>query len=66
MRDLAEYLEAGMKVNRKEVAGNGFGPRAGAGALTVKNKRMKVWWVPSAAIDKAPVLDIPELPDHEM
>ena len=67
MRDLAEYLERrGMKVNRKEVAEWIRSLGGEPVPLTVKNKRMKVWWVPSAAIDKAPVLDIPELPDHEM
>ena len=55
-----------MKVNRKEVAEWIRSLGGEPVQLTVKSKRMKVWWVPSAAIDKAPVLDIPELPDHEM
>ena len=58
MKELAKFLERhGMKVNRKEVAEWIRSLGGEPVQLTVKNKRMKVWWVPSAAIDKTPVLD---------
>jgi len=68
MPALAKFLEReGMrKVDRKEIA---TWIRALGGQpqnLTIKNKRTRCWWVPSDAVDEAPELTPPDLPEPEI
>jgi hypothetical protein len=68
MGPLATFLErAGMrKVDRKEIA---TWIRALGGErqnLTIKNKRTRCWWVPSDAVDEAPELASPDIPESEI
>ncbi|MHC2672757.1 hypothetical protein ACVI1J_004920 [Bradyrhizobium diazoefficiens] len=65
MAALATFLErAGMrKVDRKDIAtwirALGGGPQN----LTIKNYRKRCWWVPSDAVDEAPELHVPTMPE---
>ena len=65
MAPLATCLErAGMrKVDRKEIAtwirALGGEPQG----LTIRNKRTRCWWVPSDAVDEAPELPTPDMPE---
>jgi hypothetical protein len=65
MGPLATFLERkGMrKVERKDIAtwirALGGGPQG----LTIKNHRQRCWWVPSDAIDEAPELAPPDIPE---
>jgi len=68
MGALAKFLEReGMrKVDRKEIA---TWIRALGGErqnLTIKNKRTRCWWVPSDAVDEAPELASPDIPESEI
>jgi hypothetical protein len=65
MSALAKFLEKeGMrKVERKEIA---VWIRARGGEpqnLTIKNNRKRCWWVPSDAVDEAPELAPPDMPE---
>jgi hypothetical protein len=64
MRALASFLERErMKVDRKEIA---TWIRALGGEpqnLTIKNHRIRCWWVPSDAVDEAPELSPPNMPE---
>jgi hypothetical protein len=56
-------MERMRNVDRKEIAtwirALGGGPQG----LTIKNKRTRCWWVPSDAVDEAPELAPPEIPE---
>jgi hypothetical protein len=68
MAPLATLLEReGMRnVDRKEIAtwirALGGEPQS----LTIKNKRTRCWWVPSDAVDEAPELTPPDMPEPEI
>ena len=68
MGALAQFLEReGMRnVDRKEIAtwirALGGEPQS----LTIKNHRTRCWWVPSDAVDEAPELDTPDIPEPGM
>jgi hypothetical protein len=65
MGALAKFLEIEKmrNVDRKEIAtwirALGGGPQN----LTIKNNRKRCWWVPSDAVDEAPELAAPDLPE---
>jgi hypothetical protein len=65
MGPLEKFLEMQRmrNVDRKEIAtwirALGGGPQG----LTIKNKRTRCWWVPSDAVDEAPELTLPDMPE---
>jgi hypothetical protein len=68
MGSLATFLEReGMRnVDRKEIAAFIKALGGGPQGLTIKNKRIRCWWVPSDAVDEAPELAAPDLPESEI
>ncbi|MGY3690709.1 hypothetical protein ACVIGA_000789 [Bradyrhizobium sp. USDA 3240] len=65
MAALAKFLDReGLRnVNRRDIA---TWIRALGGelqGLTIKNYRKRFWWVPSDAVEEAPELDVPTLPE---
>jgi hypothetical protein len=68
MGPLEKFLEMERmrNVDRKEIAtwirALGGGPQG----LTIKNKRTRCWWVPSDAVDEAPELAPPDIPESEI
>lgn len=65
MGSLATFLERqGMRsVDRKEIAALIRALGGEPQLLTIKNKRTRCWWVPSDAVDEAPELAAPDLPE---
>ena len=65
MEALAKFLEReGMcKVKRNEIAAWIRALGGGPQGLTIKNHRKRCWWVPSDAVDEAPELAPPDIPE---
>ncbi len=65
MEALAKFLEReGMcKVKPNEIAAWIRALGGGPQGLTIKNHRKRCWWVPSDAVDEAPELAPPDIPE---
>ena len=65
MAALANFLERERlrNVNRRDIATWIRSLGGDLQGLTIKNNRKRFWWVPSDAVEEAPELDVPTMPD---